>query len=57
VVLHVYDEDIAEVREGWGTVEEFEAIMQRMPAWAHYQGQPWPIRVSGGWRGKRYRKG
>jgi DNA polymerase len=52
IVLHVYDEDVAEVPEGWGSVEEFERIMSTMPAWA----SDWPIRASGGWRGKRYRK-
>lgn len=52
IVLHVYDEDVAEVPAGWGSVEEFERIMSTMPPWAH----DWPIRASGGWRGRRYRK-
>ena len=53
VILHVYDEDVAEVPIGWGSLEEFERIMATMPPWAH----DWPIRASGGWRGRRYRKG
>jgi len=53
IVLHVYDEDIAEVPEGFGSIEEFERIMATMPDWA----AGWPIRANGGWRGKRYRKG
>lgn len=53
IVLHVYDEDIAEVPQGWGSIEEFEAIMSTMPPWA----AGWPVRASGGWRGRRYRKG
>lgn len=53
IVLHVYDEDVAEVPEGFGSIEEFERIMATMPPWA----ADWPIRASGGWRGKRYRKG
>lgn len=52
IVLHVYDEDIAEVPEGWGSIEELECIMSAMPPWA----ADWPVRATGGWRGKRYRK-
>lgn len=52
VVLRVHDELAAEVLEGWGSVYEFEQIMATMPEWA----ADWPIRASGGWRGKRYRK-
>lgn len=52
IVLHVYDENVAEVPEGFGSVEEFERIMSTMPAWAH----DWPVRAAGGWRRKRYCK-
>jgi DNA polymerase len=52
IVLHVYDEDVAEVPEDFGSVEEFERLMSAMPEWA----ADWPIRANGGWRGKRYRK-
>jgi len=56
VVLHVYDEDIVEAPQGFGSIEEVERIMGTMPAWAVYKGKPWPIRAAGGWRGRRYRK-
>lgn len=52
IVLHVYDEDIAEVDIGRGSLEEFERIMGTMPPWA----AGWPVRASGGWIGRRYRK-
>lgn len=52
VVIHVYDEIVSEIRKGWGSIEEFSAIMGTMPEWA----ADWPIRVGGAWRGERYRK-
>lgn len=51
-LLHVYDEIVAEVPVGTGSVEELEAIMGTMPPWA----EGWPIRAQGGWRGHRYHK-
>jgi hypothetical protein len=53
VVLHVYDENAVQVKEGWGSIEDVEEIMGRMPPWA----EGWPIKANGGWRNKRYRKG
>lgn len=57
LVQHVYDENCAEVPEGFGSIEQFEALMNVMPAWARTpDGKVWPIKATGGWRGKRYRK-
>lgn len=52
VIMHVHDEVICEVPQGFGSVEELEAIMEQNPAWA----EGWPIKADGGWRGLRYRK-
>lgn len=57
VVLHVYDEIVAEIAEGVGSIEEFERLVTEgirpLIQWAH----DWPIRAPGGYRAKRYRKG
>lgn len=61
IVMHTYDEFVAEVPEGYGSVAEAEAIVNQPEPWqwlteGAYAGRPWPIRAKGGWRGKRYRK-
>lgn len=50
-VLSVHDEVVAEVREGFGDVYEFERLLTEVPTWA----PGCPIGAEG-WTGKRYRK-
>jgi DNA polymerase len=52
VVMHIHDEIVCEIPEGYGSLEEFERIMSRVPDWA----AGWPVRATGGWVGKYYRK-
>ncbi len=52
IVGHTHDEIFAEVVEGTGSIEEFEKIMSKMPAWC----AEWNVFAHGGWRGHRYRK-
>lgn len=57
IVLHSHDEIAGEVPEGFGSVEDFESHANRLPEWARMpDGSWWPVRMKGGWRGKRYRK-
>jgi len=52
IVMHTYDEVVAEVPHGVGSVEELESIMTTPMPWS----EGWPIKAAGGWRGRRYRK-
>jgi DNA polymerase len=51
IVLHVHDEIVAEVLEGFGSTDEFTHLMIRKPAWA----LDIPIAAQA-WSGKRYTK-
>jgi DNA polymerase len=48
IVLHVHDEIVCEVPDGFGSVEEFQKIMTTPPAWA--EGLPIAAKVRNGER-------
>jgi DNA polymerase len=51
IVLHVHDEVVAEVPEGFGSLDDFTRLMVRKPVWA----LDLPIAAKA-WTGKRYCK-
>lgn len=57
VVLHVYDEIVAEVLEAFGSIEEFERLVTTSVLAVLHWAAGWPIKAPGGYRAKRYRKG
>lgn len=52
IVMHVHDEVIAEVDDGFGSVEEFEDILRELPPWA----AGCPIDAAGGYIDTMYQK-
>jgi DNA polymerase len=52
IVLHVHDEIVSEILKGFGSIEEYEALMMVRESWF----KDWPIKAAGGWRGREFRK-
>lgn len=57
VVMHTHDENVAEVRHGFGTLDEYNRLVRILPEWAVCEdGQPWPIKVPDAWECDIYGK-
>lgn len=60
IVLHSHDEIASEIHDATGLdVVDFERVANEATAalpWAQLPDGPWPVRMRGGWRGKRYGK-
>lgn len=57
VVMHTHDEGVAEVPNGFGTIQGYMDCVRRLPDWAICEdGQPWPIKVPDAWECNRYGK-
>lgn len=56
-VLHTHDEDVCEVEDGYGSLDDYLRRCRIMPDWARMpDGEPWPIRVPDAWSGPAYGK-
>ncbi len=53
ILMNVYDEILCEVKNGFGSVEEFQALMEEKKGTFY---EDWPISVDTPWEGQRYKK-
>ena len=53
IILTVHDEVIAEIPIGFGSIEHFEALLERLEHWA----EGCPIKADDGYLSQWYRKG
>lgn len=57
VVMHTHDENVCEIPEGQGNIDEYMKLVRQLPAWASFaNGEAWPIRVPDAWEAQRYGK-
>lgn len=57
VVMHTHDENVTEVRNGFGSVPEYMGLVRELPGWAFCEdGGPWPIKVPDAWEAELYGK-
>jgi DNA polymerase len=57
IVMHTHDENVAEVPDGQGSLEEYLRLGRILPEWAREpDGKPWPIKVPDAWESHRYGK-
>ncbi len=56
-VMHTHDEDVCEVPDDFGSLQEYLALCRELGEWARTpDGKPWPIKVPDAWSGPAYGK-
>jgi DNA polymerase len=57
IVMHTHDENVAEVPDGQGSLDEYISLVRHLPEWCREpDGTPWPIKVPDAWESHRYGK-
>jgi DNA polymerase len=57
IVMHTHDENVAEVPDGQGSLDEYISLVRVLPEWCREpDGTPWPIKVPDAWESHLYGK-
>lgn len=58
IVAHTHDEQVAEVRDDFGSVQDYMRVLRgSLASWAVCDdGQPWPVKIPDAWEAHRYGK-
>ncbi len=58
IVMHTHDENVAEVIQGYGSVNHYMQVMRgSFPEWARTpDGKPWPVQIPDAWEADFYGK-
>lgn len=58
IVAHTHDEQVAEVRDDFGSVQDYMRVLRgSLAGWAVCDdGQPWPVKIPDAWEAHRYGK-
>lgn len=57
IVMHTHDENVSEVPDGQGSLDEYISLVRVLPEWCREpDGTPWPIKVPDAWESHLYGK-